>query len=177
MTTGTENVMFANATFLQDSAMIVGPSGKSWLLLGAVLFGVWLFFAIVRFLSGNTQHRRDLRMRRLELLAESLRDPNLDAATRNEVVRALANGPLDAFGWIWKQLRRPMLWKVLWFGSGWMLMLLCGAAVTLDWLGALRLGGPDRPAFTMMAVLGFGIVTLPLALRELLRRERVTAER
>ena len=118
-----------------------------------------------------TRHKRhaDFRTRRLDLLAEALRDPNLDAGTRSELLRALAREHGGFWGWVWQRLQQPMLWRVLWFGGGWMTMLLGGTALATY---AMRMGmvrSYDLPAIVMLTALGFGMVTLPLALRELLR--------
>lgn len=141
-----------------------------------ILCGVGSCIAMVlSFLSARHRRGSELRMRRFDVLLEALRDPGLDAATRAELLRAVAREHVGVLGWIWQRVQDPMLWRVLWFGAGWMTMLLSGAALATY---AFRLGmvrSNDVPPIVMLMTLGFGMLTLPLALRELMRRERATS--
>jgi hypothetical protein len=141
-------------------------------VLGIIIAALCMLSAMGKQASSSRRHRQELRTRRLELLADALREPGLDAATRADILRALANERHGFGGWLWRQLQRPMLWKALWFGTGWMTMLIAGAAVVAQLAGAEVVHRWDMPALVLTAVSGFGMVTLPLALRELLRRER-----
>ena len=136
----------------------------------ALIF-VCCVIAFIVLVSKGDKHRVAFRTRRLDLLAEGLRNPNLDAGTRAELLRALAREHGGFSGWVWQRLQQPMLWRVLWFGGGWMTMLMGGTALATY---AMRMGmvsSYDVPAIVMLTALGFGMVTLPLALREMLRRD------
>lgn len=141
-----------------------------------ILCGVGSCLAmLLSFLSAQRRRGAELRMRRFDVLVEALRDPSLDVATRADLLRAIARDHVGVFGWIWQRLQSPTLWRVLWFGAGWMTMLLSGAALATY---AFRLGTVrtnDLSAIVMTMTLGFGMLTLPLALRELMRRERATS--
>lgn len=149
-------------------------NGRELLMICA--FGS-LFVVFLSWLATRHKRHHDERMRRFDVIVEALRDPGLDAATRAELLRAIARQHQGALGWIWARLQAPMLWKVLWFGAGWMTMLLSGAALATHALGMNMIRSYDLAPITMIAVVGFGMVTLPLALRELLRRERSPASR
>lgn len=149
-------------------------NGREFVMI--LIFGGMLVAGVV-LLAAWRKRVMDASTRRFELLAEALRDPQLDPGTRAELLRALARGERGVLGWIWQRLQNPMLWRVLWFGSGWLTMLLSGAALGMHAVGLLLLRSQEVPPVVMAAVLGFGMVTMPLALRELLRRDRVAAER
>lgn len=143
-------------------------NGPSSVLSLSAAFCLIAFFVL---LSTRHKSRADFRTRRLDLMAEALRDPNLDAGTRSELLRALAREHGGFAAWVWQRLQQPMLWRVLWFGAGWMTMLLGGTALLTY---AMRMGivrSMDLPAIVMLTAIGFSMVTLPLALRELLRRD------
>ena len=132
-------------------------------------------FAVLSWFASRHKRAMELRNRRFELLAESLRDPNLEAGTRAEILRALARDHQGFRGWLWQRLQNPMVWRVLWFGSGWITMLISGAVLVMHATRLSRLDNYDVPPTVVCAVIGFAMVTLPLALRELLRRDRVAA--
>jgi hypothetical protein len=113
---------------------------------------------------------RKLRARRFDLLAESLRDPSLDQATRAELLRTIARDHHGVAGWLWQRLQSPVLWRTLWFGTGWMGLLLSGAYLAMGVSGAWGWRWHAVPG-VMALVFAFGMLTLPLALRELARRE------
>lgn len=141
------------------------------------MMGVGLLITVLSLLAGWRKRAMELSAQRFDLLAEALRDPTLDAATRAELLRSLARSQRGVFGWLWDQVQKPVVWRVLWFGSGWLTMLLAGAALGLHAAGIARLRSYDLQPVIMITVLGFGMVTLPLALRELLRRDRLLGER
>ena len=149
-------------------------NGREFALFCGAASCVIAFFVL---LSTRQKRRADYRTRRLDLMAEALRDPNLDAGTRSELLRALAREQGGFPAWLWQRLQQPMLWRVLWFGGGWMTMLLGGTALLTY---AMRMGivrSMDLPAVVMLTAIGFGMVTLPLALRELLRRDGTVPSR
>jgi hypothetical protein len=153
---------------------------QNYLVLIALGGSIFLLISLMRMLSVQAQRRHEIGTRRLELIAEALRAPTLDAAARTELLRVLANQQEGIVGWIWRRLQNPTVWKVLWFGCGWLAMLLSGAALLIHAFSSSFGWSPinryDLPGFVMATVAGFAMVTLPLALRELLRRERAAAQ-
>ncbi len=146
-------------------------------MLGAQILGVCgivVAITFLRVLAGWHRDRSQVRMRRYELLAESLRDPGLDAATRADLLRVLAH---DHRGWLWRALRSPGLWKVLWSGCGWLLFVLFSAMVGMQACGLRLVPGNGLAVLVFPAAVGFAMLSLPLALRELARREHGVAGR
>jgi hypothetical protein len=141
-----------------------------WMAVAVCVGAVFVVKRLAAWHAGNQQ----LRTRRLDVIAEALRDPSVDAATRAELLRSIAREHHGVAGWLWQRLQQPAVWRVLWFGSGWMTMLLCGALLALDGLRLLRI---DEVGIAIAGVVAFGMVTLPLALRELTRREQSAAGR
>lgn len=130
------------------------------------------FFAVLLALLHRGRNSQALHMRRFDLMVEALRDPALDPSTRAELLRAIARQHTGLIGTMWHWLQQPMLWKVLWFGAGWLTMLLSGAALLTHAMGMTMVRTYDLPPVVMSCALGFAMLTLPLALRELLRREQ-----
>jgi hypothetical protein len=137
-----------------------------WMAVVAVVGGVIL----LKRLAAWHGESRQLRVRRFDLLAESLRDPTLDPATRAELLRAIAREHQGVGGWLVQRLQSAALWRTLWFGSAWLGLLLSGAFLLLGATGAWGWRWQAVPG-VMAAVLAFGMLTLPLALRELARRQ------
>lgn len=140
-------------------------------LLGfcGLLFVLWAIIAA---------NRRDAaaKQRRLDALLGALTDPALDPAMRAELLRTLARDHRGFGGWLWDRLSNPMLWRVLWFAAGWILMVFAAAMLALHGFGLAWLSPNGlRDAFLALAA-GFAIVTLPMAWREVARRERTAAE-
>ena len=133
------------------------------------------FFVVLLALIQRSRQGHGMHVRRFDLLVEALRDPALDPATRAELLRAVARQHTGIFGTLWHWLQQPMLWKVLWFGAGWMTMLLSGAALLTYAMGMNMVRSYELPAAVMSCALGFAMLTLPLALRELLRREQTAS--
>jgi hypothetical protein len=137
-----------------------------WLAAAMVVGAI---FVVKRLADWHGQSRR-LRVRRFEVLAESLRDPTLDPTTRAELLRAIARDHRGAAGWLAQRLQSPALWRTLWFGAGWFGLLINGALLVM----ALTRVSPwyrHLEPIVMALVCSFGMLTLPLALRELTRRE------
>lgn len=120
------------------------------------LFGIW---------------RKDRRLReqaRFDLLREALRHPQLDEATRVELLRRVAGG---------HRLDLPKLGAVLrtlWFSTGWLLFVGASGFLFLAFVDVIDIWQVEPVAAT--AVTGFAMLTLPLGLRELNRRERIAAD-
>jgi hypothetical protein len=138
-----------------------------------LLFSSTICVALI--VMGLLVHRQrsllTLRLRRLETLTEALRDPNLDAATRADLLRTVAREHDGGLGrWLLAHLQRRDLWRGLWFGAGW-LMFVIGALMSMASLvDAVDLGRDSEVVFAMSAI-GFAMITLPLGLREVMRRD------
>lgn len=137
---------------------------------GAVIVGAFVV-VIVAVLSGVARRRRriDLERRRLELIEEGLRDPSLDAATRAELLRSLVHGNDTCQGLAWRLVRNPATWRVLWFGSAWIVFIVSSGILIAEASGLFRIHAPIE-VFLPSAALGFAMLTLPTGLRELNRR-------
>jgi hypothetical protein len=120
-------------------------------------------------------HRKkdsEARERRLDAMLAALNDPGLDAPTRAELLRAIARDHLGFGGRLWALVSNPVLWRVLWFSAGWLILVMAGTALTLEVIEITHFGGVE-PA--MFFALGFAMVTLPLAWREVSRRDTAAA--
>lgn len=113
--------------------------------------------------------RHKTAMARLEALRDALRHPSLDESTRAELLRALTHDRGR-----WQFMLRPELWRRLWFGAGWLLLLICGGMWLLGLMGLAR--GMDDESMAVSALLGLAMLSLPLGLRELAHRDRKLAE-
>ena len=109
----------------------------------------------------SSRHKE--RMRRLALLEAELQRPDLDAATRRELLQALVQ---QERRWSW--LRNPSLWGKLWFGAGWILFVFAGGMLLLDYLNVQSLG--EKRSLIAAAICGLAMLSLPLGLAELRRR-------
>lgn len=113
--------------------------------LGLILFLVLTFFLARRWMESRAEARADV----VRLLEEAIKSPAADRAAVERLAEQLAGGRAAAPG--------PRLL----FGIGW-IMLFAGAAA---WVLA---SDPDWEVGGICgAVLGFGLVTYPFALREL----------
>jgi hypothetical protein len=138
----------------------------------------FLLFAMVAcaisaliFLAHRNRGLVDIRLRRLEALTDALRDPGLDPATRAELLRTLAREHNGGLGrWLFAQLQRRELWRGLWFGAGWLLFVI-GALLSLASVFYLVEISRDRGPLFAMSAIGFAMITLPLGLREVFRRD------
>lgn len=145
----------------------------------ALLFGFGsFFFMIAMIVIGGAMARRkqaaQLDARRLDLLEQALQHPSLDEATRAELLRTMAagrEGPQPA--------ARPTAdrsgnwWLALWYGAGWLLFVFSGCMLGAN---ALELTpGLDSRTFVPLTILGFAMLTLPLALGELQARRARSA--
>lgn len=129
------------------------------------------------FLAHARKGAASLRQRRLDALLEAVRDPGLDPATKADLLRALANDHLGLLGWVRQKLANPVVWRVLWVSVGWMMLVIAGAGLLGHALGFALLREQELPTVVGMTAVGFGMVTLPLAWREVLSRERVVSPR
>lgn len=142
-------------------------NGVGYLFL-LLLFGLPLIGGLLSLWSTARRRRHELRLRRLDVLQEALRHPQLDEATRREVVRVLGAEHRWFSG---AQLLRGGY--ALFLAVAW-LMLVGGAA---GWIYNEVVGSSWRQVepFLVTTITGFGLLTLPFALRELLGRSNRAA--
>ena len=116
-----------------------------------------------------SQNRAKERREKLRIIEDAIRSGNLDAATKQELVAELTGRRPEAAG---RPVPRPVEgrrsgWARLSFAVGWLTLFLGIGFLCVD----------EREMFfagSLLAVIGFGFVSLPLALREL-DRERAGA--
>lgn len=117
-------------------------------------------------------HQHELKLARLQVLAESLRQPQLDEDVRKQVAELLAAEHRLAGSW-----RRNGGWlgalQAITLGVGWLALVVGGSYSAIAWLSGLPVQMGD-PAILATAA-GFGLVTLPAALREMLGRRQVVS--
>ena len=105
--------------------------------------------------------RRDARARRrLELLGESLKNQQLDAETRSQILSVLAKEHHEGR---LRFLLDPGFWQRCTFGFGWLLFIGSLGISLLMWLSE----DSDAEYGLFFAVGGLAILSLPIALREL----------
>ncbi len=120
-----------------------------------LIFG---FIIAISLISARSRERRE----RLRILEDQLRAGNLDGAGRQRIVDELTGRPSPAApppppGATQRPFSGPARFA---FGIGWMTIFL-GIALLIT-------GGRDEEqAGTILVPLGFALVTLPIALREL----------
>jgi hypothetical protein len=146
---------------LRDLTSLLGLCG--------LLFVLWAIFAANRREAAAKQ-------RRLDALLGALGDPAVDPATRAELLRTLAREHRGFRGWLWDKVGNPVLWRMLWFSAGWILMVFAATMLALHVAGIARLSSDGLPSAFLALAGGFAIVTLPMARREVARRERAAAE-
>ncbi len=141
----------------------------------AMLFGFGgCLMALLVFLANAHKQATSLRTHRFDALMAALRDPATNPVTRDELLRALVRDHHGSLGFLWQRLRNPATWRTLWFSIGWLLFIVGGSFFAFGALGVID--GVDRSSVLPVGVLGFAMLTLPLALRELTRRDRRAAE-
>lgn len=129
----------------------------------AVLFGMLgCFWGWVAWMTSRSK-QGELEKRRLELLEKSLEHPGLDEATRADLLRVLADGA-GARG----PTQRNRVVRTVWFGLSWLAFVIGGCMLGANAL-SLTPGLDSRP-FLVIAITGFAMLTLPMALGELQAR-------
>lgn len=107
--------------------------------------------------------RRDARAKqRLDLLGESLKNPQLDAQTRSQILSVLAkeheSGRLHF-------LKNPVFWQRLVFGGGWLAFVFFGGMALLSWIGVVS--HQFLSESMVYSFMGLVMMSLPVAMREL----------
>jgi hypothetical protein len=143
-------------------------------LVAALVFAGAVLFAIA-WMVRRAAAADDLERRRLDLLEKSLQHPGLDEATRAELLRALARRDARAAPLLDRLSRHAGLLRAFWFGVSWTVFLVASgvlAAHALDLVHGVRV-----ETVLPVAILGFAMLTLPLARAELARRDPATVRR
>jgi hypothetical protein len=122
-------------------------------IVAVMAVGVAGLAVLLAFVYVVTQRAARERARRLELVAEALRRPDLDPAIRSECLRAL-NPPERGTKWL--------------FALGWL-----GLGGCVSWF-CTEPYGDEFTAAIVATVMSFAVLTLPLAWREA-TRARTTA--
>ena len=113
------------------------------------------------------KQRKEERRERSELLRTALQHPQLDERTRAELLRAIAREQQIA-------PRLVGIVRTVWFAIGWLMFVGGGGALLLDAIGIVR---TDDDVAAGFAIAGFAVLSLPLGLRELQRRDHAANER
>ena len=107
--------------------------------------------------------RRDARAKqRLDLLGESLKNPQLNAHTRSQILSVLAKEHESSRLHF---LKNTAFWQRLMFGGGWLAFVFCGGMALLAWTDLVpRQIANEALVYSLM---GLAAMSLPLAMREL----------
>jgi len=151
----------------------MGPSAA--LIMVTMVIGLPVLGLLTAALLQAGKRRHQVRVQQLQVLQRALEHPALDERTRADLTRLLADDHRRKHGPLGVRVGR-------WLRVGHVLLLACGWLLLIGgigfWIASDALELPSRntqPAIAAMIV-GIALVTLPLALRELLgRRERKPA--
>lgn len=134
---------------------------------------VFIAIAVIAMTIGGTiavvgmlqKERRARRQERQELLRNAMQHPQIDELTRAELLRTIAREQDDS----------PRLLGMLrtgWFAVGWMMFVIGGGMALLDAIQVVRI---DAEPAAGVGLAGFAMLSLPLGLRELQRRDHTVA--
>jgi hypothetical protein len=134
-----------------------------------LLFGLMGTFVAVVSMVLSRSRSDALERRRLDVIEQGLAHPALDEATRSELLRLLAEQQRSASAGLMERLGRLMpLGRLIWYGVAWFLFVFGGSMLAVRLLELWD--GIEPRVCVPMAVTGFAMLTLPLALGELARR-------
>jgi len=137
-----------------------------WFLV--LIFGLPALGGLGSLLLRRGQHRHELRLLRLQALQEALRHPQLDEETRRQILAVLGR---EQSGVTMAMLLQGVY--ITFLCIAWLMFFAGGVCWILseiqDW------GWRDQEPAMAATIIGFALLTLPVAVRELLRRERVRA--
>jgi len=151
----------------------MGPSLA--LIVVAMVIGLPVLGVLTAVLMQAGKRRHQVRVQQLQVLQKALEHPALDERTRADLTRLLADDHRRKHGPLGARLGR-------WLRGGHVLLLACGWLLLIGgigfWIASDALDLPNRSMQPAIAatIVGIALVTLPLALRELLgRRDRKAA--
>jgi uncharacterized membrane protein YedE/YeeE len=116
---------------------------------------------------------RSLAHRRLDVLEQGLAHPQLDPATREELLRVLAREQAGVAGALSRLLRNAQAWRLAWYGAAWLMFVVGGCMLAARAFALIP--GISVSDFLPTTIAGFAMLTLPLALQELGRRHQPSA--
>lgn len=136
----------------------------------AVLFLCGCVIALLVLVASFSRHLESRKSQRYAMLQQALSHPQLDAETRNQILRVLAKE--HSGGWV-RFLFTIAFWERLIFAAGWLMLLLFGGR----WAGAQMgfFSYFQMDFMLIMALLGLAMMSLPIAMHEFIRRTRSVA--
>jgi len=146
-----------------------------------LFLGFWTIAAIAAIggvvaVLNRWKQRLELERQRLGILEKALQHPNVDDATRAELLRTLTAQRPPSHPVAGSAANHLVSWwPKLWFGSAWLLFVVGGCLLASEALDLTNIR--DTHTLLIMMVSGFAMMTLPSALREITRRSGATAER
>jgi len=150
----------------------MSSAGMVVLCLCALPFVLALISYLGKLWMVGVNQEHELKLARLQVLAESLRQPQLDDEVRKQVAELLAEEHRLAGSW-----RRRGGWlgalQAVSLGLGWFALVVGGGYCALGWWTGLPRSVGDPAILT--AMVGFGLLTLPTAMREMLGRRQANA--
>jgi hypothetical protein len=123
-------------------------------------FFVLLLAAVTTVVVFILRHRHHERVARLRMLEEGLRDPRLDAATRQQLIATLTAPSTSLPGTWGAWFRDNLVPRRVFASAAWMAMIV-------GTLMAVFGGHYDQVPGIITAALGLAVLALPLVLREL----------
>ncbi|MEO6597526.1 MAG: hypothetical protein ABIP94_22510 [Planctomycetota bacterium] len=124
------------------------------------LFGLFLgvLTMLVTWVVSWAKRRHQMQKQRLDVLQQALQHSALDAATRAELLRVLVHEHEGA----WSLVR---IVRAIWFGGGWTMFIVAGGMLAAS--AARMVRGVDMNIVLPLALVGFAMVSLPVAWNEL----------
>jgi len=120
--------------------------------------------AVIAVSTTYIQRRFETRKKRLEVLDKALDRADLDGETRRQLLRSLTEEQTDDKPFF----LQGGFWQRAAFGVGWMAFLLCGGLLMLGFLDVIYM--PNAEFVAPLALIGLGLMSLPIALRDFGRR-------
>ena len=155
---------------------MLAMSGDSYFFLFSFVAMIFAFGLIGSLLSTRGKRRHELDKLRLDVLQQSLQHQAIDQATRTELLRVLQRDHEDARRpWTERLGRLAGALRILWFGVSWALFIVATGMLIAGELRFLR--GVYVPMVLPLAIVGFAMVTMPFAWRELTARHNAVADR
>lgn len=138
---------------MRDSEIVVLPA-----VFGFITLMVWL----------SSRHK--LRMERLKLMQKAIDSGSLDDGTRRTILDALANDQQRSGVWMTALGQHlAFLARNLVFVGGWITMFVGGAVCLVN--TTIQHCPGNAESGLIAACVGLGLVSVPLAMRELERRQ------